>query len=53
MSRFIQFNSVQVTRQVMKAIQTSVDLYEKNTNLEKGPQVAFMEIIAELKDPGS
>lgn len=36
----------------MKAIQTSIDLFEKQTNLEKGPRVAFMEVIAELKDPG-
>lgn len=42
----------QVSTQVMKAIQTSLDLFEKQTDLEKGPRVAFMEIIVELKDPG-
>lgn len=36
----------------MKAIQSSLDLFEKQTDLEKGPRVAFMEVIAELKDPG-
>lgn len=41
-----------MSRQIMKAIQCSVDLFEKNTNIEKGPQVAFMEIVTELKDPG-
>lgn len=36
----------------MKAIQSSMDLFELNTNIEKGPNEAFMEVIAELKDPG-
>lgn len=37
----------------MKAIQSSLDLFEKQTDLEKGPRVAFLEIIAELRDPGN
>ena len=37
----------------MKAVQCSLDLFEKNTDLEKGPRVAFMEIVAELIDPGN
>lgn len=36
----------------MKAIQTSLNLFEVQTNLEKGPQTAFLEVLAELKDPG-
>lgn len=36
----------------MKAVQSSLDLFERQTDLEKGPRVAFMEVIAELKDPG-
>lgn len=36
----------------MKAIQASLDLFEKQTDLEKGPRVAFLEVIAELRDPG-
>lgn len=36
----------------MKAIQTSLNLFEAQTDLEKGPNVAFMEVIAELRDPG-
>ncbi|KOB71033.1 Dynein heavy chain 9, axonemal, partial [Operophtera brumata] len=40
-----------VSRQVMKAIQTSLNLFEKQTDLEKGPQVPFMKVVAELRDP--
>lgn len=36
----------------MKAIQASLNLFEKNTDLEKGPRVAFLEVVAELRDPG-
>lgn len=35
----------------MKAVQSSLDLFETQTNLEKGPRVAFNEVIAELRDP--
>lgn len=37
----------------MKAVQSSLNLFETQTNLEKGPRIAFMEIIAELRDPGN
>ncbi|KAI8425202.1 hypothetical protein MSG28_007025 [Choristoneura fumiferana] len=40
-----------VSKQIMKAIQTSLNLFEVQTNLEKGPQIAFLEVLAELKDP--
>ena len=37
----------------MKAVQSSLNLFEKNTDLEKGPRVAFINVIAELRDPGN
>lgn len=43
---------MQVSKQVMKAIQVSLNLFEVQMNLETGPGVAFLEVIAELKDPG-
>ncbi|XP_041969099.1 dynein beta chain, ciliary-like [Aricia agestis] len=48
---YVQYIDSLVSKQVMKAIKTSLDLFEKQTDLEKGPQVAFMEIVAELRDP--
>lgn len=36
----------------MKAIEVSLNLFETQTDLEKGPQVAFLKVIAELRDPG-
>ncbi|XP_013170954.1 PREDICTED: dynein beta chain, ciliary-like [Papilio xuthus] len=48
---YVKYVDGLVSVQVMKAIQTSLDLFEKQTDLEKGPRVAFMQVIAELKDP--
>ncbi|KOB79417.1 Uncharacterized protein OBRU01_00328 [Operophtera brumata] len=48
---YVVYVDSQVSRQVMKAIQTSLNLFEKQTDLEKGPQIAFMEVVAELRDP--
>lgn len=36
----------------MTAIESSLNLFETQTNLESGPNVAFVDIIGELKDPG-
>ncbi|XP_047526088.1 dynein beta chain, ciliary-like isoform X1 [Pieris napi] len=48
---YVQYVDSLVSRQVMKAIHCSLDLFEKQTDLEKGPRVPFMDVIAELKDP--
>ncbi|KAL0819776.1 hypothetical protein ABMA28_007817 [Loxostege sticticalis] len=48
---YVKYVDGLVSKQIMKAIQSSLDLFEKQTDLEKGPRVAFMEVIAELKDP--
>ncbi|CAH2045643.1 unnamed protein product, partial [Iphiclides podalirius] len=48
---YVKYVDSLLSAQIMKAIQTSLDLFEKQTDLEKGPRVAFMEVIAELKDP--
>ncbi|KAJ8713922.1 hypothetical protein PYW08_007542 [Mythimna loreyi] len=48
---YVKYVDSLVSRQVMKAVQCSLDLFEKNTDLEKGPNVAFNEVIAELRDP--
>ncbi|XP_037301353.1 LOW QUALITY PROTEIN: dynein beta chain, ciliary-like, partial [Manduca sexta] len=48
---YVRYVDSLVSKQVMKAIQSSLDLFERQTDLEKGPRVAFMEILAELKDP--
>ncbi|OWR50188.1 Dynein beta chain ciliary [Danaus plexippus plexippus] len=48
---YVRYVDELVSGQVMKAIKCSLDLFEKQTDLEKGPRVAFMEIMAELKDP--
>ncbi|XP_045527512.1 dynein beta chain, ciliary-like [Pieris brassicae] len=48
---YVKYVDSLVSRQVMKAIQCSLDLFEKQTDLEKGPRVPFMDVIAELKDP--
>lgn len=37
----------------MKAVNSSLQFFEHQTNLEKGPRVALMEIVAELRDPGN
>lgn len=47
------YSSSQISGQIMKAVQTSLNLFDHNTNLEKGPNVAFMEVIAELRDPST
>ncbi|XP_068619246.1 dynein beta chain, ciliary-like [Battus philenor] len=48
---YVKYVDSLVSAQVMKAIQASLDLFEKQTDLEKGPRVAFVQVIAELKDP--
>ncbi|VVD05318.1 unnamed protein product [Leptidea sinapis] len=48
---YVKYVDSLVSRQIMKAIQSSLDLFEKQTDLEKGPRVAFMEVVVELKDP--
>ncbi|XP_022817840.1 dynein beta chain, ciliary-like [Spodoptera litura] len=48
---YVKYVDSLVSRQIMKAVQTSLNLFEKQTDLEKGPRVAFMEVIAELRDP--
>ncbi|CAH0400414.1 unnamed protein product [Chilo suppressalis] len=48
---YIKYVDSLVSKQVMKAIQSSLDLFETNTDLEKGPRIAFMTVVAELKDP--
>ncbi|XP_028032579.1 dynein beta chain, ciliary-like isoform X2 [Bombyx mandarina] len=48
---YVEYVDSLVSKQIMKAIQSSLDLFEKQTDLEKGPRVAFLEIIAELRDP--
>ncbi|KAJ0173728.1 hypothetical protein K1T71_010877 [Dendrolimus kikuchii] len=48
---YVRYVDSLVSKQVMKAIQSSLDLFERQTDLEKGPRVAFMEITAELRDP--
>ncbi|CAB3248907.1 unnamed protein product [Arctia plantaginis] len=48
---YVKYIDSLVSKQIIKAVQTSVDLFEIQTNLEKGPGVALMEIVAELRDP--
>ncbi|XP_063367395.1 dynein beta chain, ciliary-like [Cydia amplana] len=48
---YVEYVDSLVSKQVMKAIKSSIDLFELNTDLEKGPQVAFMKVTAELRDP--
>ncbi|CAB3248911.1 unnamed protein product [Arctia plantaginis] len=48
---YVKYVDSLVSKQVMKAVQSSLDLFELQTNLEKGPRVAFNEVIAELRDP--
>ncbi|KAH9636656.1 hypothetical protein HF086_003474 [Spodoptera exigua] len=48
---YVKYVDSLVSRQIMKAVQASLNLFETQTDLEKGPRVAFMEVIAELRDP--
>ncbi|XP_039757462.1 dynein beta chain, ciliary-like [Pararge aegeria] len=48
---YVKYVDSLVSVQIMKAVQSSLDLFEKQTDLEKGPRVAFMDVIAELRDP--
>ncbi|XP_060805137.1 dynein beta chain, ciliary [Amyelois transitella] len=48
---YVEYVDSLVSKEIMKAIQTSLNLFEVQTNLEKGPRIAFMNIIVELKDP--
>ncbi|GBP61181.1 Dynein heavy chain 17, axonemal [Eumeta japonica] len=48
---YVRYVDSLVSRQIMKAIQSSLELFETQMNVEKGPNVAFVEVIAELKDP--
>nr|XP_049704637.1 dynein beta chain, ciliary-like [Helicoverpa armigera] len=48
---YVKYVDALVSKQIMKAVQVSLDLFEVQTNLETGPRTAFMEVIAELRDP--
>ncbi|XP_075982942.1 dynein beta chain, ciliary-like [Anticarsia gemmatalis] len=48
---YVQYVDSLVSKQIMKAVQSSLNLFETQTNLEKGPRVAFVDIVAELIDP--
>ncbi|KAI8425206.1 hypothetical protein MSG28_007028, partial [Choristoneura fumiferana] len=49
---YVRYVDSLVSKQIMKAIEVSLNLFEKQTDLEKGPQVAFLRVVAELRDPG-
>ncbi|KAI8425205.1 hypothetical protein MSG28_007028 [Choristoneura fumiferana] len=48
---YVRYVDSLVSKQIMKAIEVSLNLFEKQTDLEKGPQVAFLRVVAELRDP--
>ncbi|KAI5631347.1 dynein beta chain, ciliary [Phthorimaea operculella] len=50
--KYVEYVDGLVSTQIMKAIQTSLNLFEVQTNVETGPGVAFESVMSELRDPG-
>ncbi|KAI5643131.1 dynein heavy chain and region d6 of dynein motor domain-containing protein [Phthorimaea operculella] len=48
---YVKYVDGLVSKQIMKGIETSLNLYEAQTNEGSGPKVPFMLVTAELRDP--